>query len=212
MLRAGEILRERRLDKKLTLDDVSKATKIKVRFLEAIEKGRYSDLPSSSYAQGFVRNYAEYLGFSARQILPLFKREFDDEKEFRIVPKGFEREEDFPIRKFRFSRGVLFVLGIFLIVFLYILFQYRYAFINPPLTVNSPKENATVIAQEIDVAGQSDPNSTVSINGNAVVVDQNGNFKKSVEVFLGANTIKIRVVNRFGRETDLDRHINVQTQ
>ena len=64
MIKAGEKLQEARLSKGLTLEDVSKSTKIKISYLEFIENGEYEKLPSVSYAHGFVRNYAKFLGLS----------------------------------------------------------------------------------------------------------------------------------------------------
>src|SRR5438105_6899342 len=97
MLKVGEILHQKRDEKSLSLEQVSKATKIKPSFLESIEKGQYSKLPSVSYAQGFVKNYAKFLGISEVEIMPLFRREFDADKNFRVLPKGFERQREFPV-------------------------------------------------------------------------------------------------------------------
>src|SRR3989344_8168593 len=97
MLRAGERLQEIRLEKDLSLEEVSENTKIKKNFLEYIEKGEYNKLPSVSYATGFVRNYAKFLGLSEKEMLALFRREFDSEKAYRVLPKGFESKEDFQI-------------------------------------------------------------------------------------------------------------------
>ena len=80
MIRAGEKLREERLKKHLTLEEVSRATKIKESFLLAIEKGEYKKLPPATYAQGFVRNYAGFLGMPEQEILAIFRREYDEEE------------------------------------------------------------------------------------------------------------------------------------
>jgi hypothetical protein len=47
---------------------IERDTKIRTRFLEAIEDGRFSDLPGEIYARGFIRNYAAYLGLDADAI------------------------------------------------------------------------------------------------------------------------------------------------
>lgn len=212
MLKVPQILKERRLQKKLSLEDVSKSTKIKVRFLESIEKGDYNALPSSSYAQGFVRNYGEFLGFSAKQIMPLFRREFDAETVFKVLPGQLAKKDDILLARFRLGQTAFFAIAIFVLLIIYILFQYRFAFINPPLTVDSPKENESIVAQEISVSGKTDQNSTIFINNSAVPVDNNGSFKKSVDVFTGPTVIKIKAVSRFGKETEIDRHVDVKAQ
>ena len=83
MTTAGQKLKAARLEKSLTLEDVSKATKIKSSFLEYIENGEYQKLPSVSYAHGFVRNYASFLGLDEKELLAIFRREYKFEKRFR---------------------------------------------------------------------------------------------------------------------------------
>jgi cytoskeletal protein RodZ len=57
----GNELRQSRLDQGLSLDEVAKATHIKLRYLEALERGDLEALPSSAQARGFVRVYANFL-------------------------------------------------------------------------------------------------------------------------------------------------------
>lgn len=57
----GQRLREAREAKELTPDDVERATRIRARFIEAIERGDFSDM-TPVQAQGFLRNYARFLG------------------------------------------------------------------------------------------------------------------------------------------------------
>lgn len=57
-MRAGERLRVAREAKGMSLGDVAARTRIVQRFLQAVEEGRYADLPSSTYAVGFAKAYA----------------------------------------------------------------------------------------------------------------------------------------------------------
>lgn len=57
----GQRLREEREARDLTLDEVERATRIRVKFLEGLESGDYAGM-SPVMAQGFLRNYARYLG------------------------------------------------------------------------------------------------------------------------------------------------------
>lgn len=58
----GDILRSARLNKNLNVLDVSKATRIKPSYLEALEQGEYGLLPGPAYVTGFLKNYASFLG------------------------------------------------------------------------------------------------------------------------------------------------------
>lgn len=210
MVKAGQRLRSERLKRGLTLEEVSKATKIKVPFLLAIEKGEYEKLPSSTYAQGFVRNYAGFLGMPEREILAIFRREYDDEEVVKVLPEGFPKREDFLVKIFRLQQTAQLIIFIFIILLVYILFQYRYAIMNPPLKIDSPNENEAVFSQTIAVIGKTDPNASLFVNNDPVSLDNRGNFKKTITVFTGKTTIIIKVVNYFGKETIAERHIEVK--
>jgi cytoskeletal protein RodZ len=210
MTKAGEKLQTARLEKGLTLEDVAKNTKIKTEFLAFIEEGEYDKLPSVSYAQGFVRNYAKFLDLPEKEIMAIFRREFDEDKAYRVLPKGLGETENFPVSKFKLKQTAVLIIVIFLLFMGYILFQYRYAFLNPPLEITSPKNGALVSSSEVTVLGKTDSNATVYIEKNAVSVDQNGNFKKTISVFPGKTTIMVKVINKFSRETDKQIEINVK--
>ena len=111
MTKAGEKLQTTRLEKGLTLKDVAKGTKIKIDFLENIEEGQYDKLPSVSYAYGFVRNYAGFLDIPEKEIMPLFKREFDEEKAYRVLPRGFEKQRNFPFQGLELNKQWRFLLS-----------------------------------------------------------------------------------------------------
>lgn len=210
MLRAGQRLRSQRLRNGLTLEEVSKATKIKVSFLLAIEKGEYKKLPPATYAQGFVRNYAGFLGMSKQEILAIFRREYDEKKVVKVLPEGLIRREEFPLKRFRLQLATKLIIFVFIILLGYILFQYRYAIIDPPLTIDSPTEGAVVSSQTITVVGRTDSNASVFVNNDPASLDTNGNFKKVITVFTGKTTITVKVINYFGRETIAERHIEVK--
>ena len=75
---AGELLRERRQQLRLDLDAVAEALCIKPVYLAAIEQGRTEELPGPTYAIGFIRAYANYLGLDGARILDLYREEKAD--------------------------------------------------------------------------------------------------------------------------------------
>ncbi|MBI4084368.1 MAG: helix-turn-helix domain-containing protein [Candidatus Levybacteria bacterium] len=210
MIRIGQKLHEERARRGLSLDDVAKATRIKPSFLSAIERGEYHKLPSSAYAQGFVQNYAAFLGFPKRETLALFRREFAGEKDIRVLPEGFTETGSYPFRSIRTHQTFLLILGSILILAGYVLFQYRFILLNPPLSVSSPKGGEIAFAKEITVVGKTDPNATVYVNNDAVVVSRNGEFMKKITAFTGKTVIVVKAKNRLGRETTIERMIEVK--
>lgn len=210
MLKAGQRLKEERLKQGLTLEEVSQTTKIRKDFLDAIEKSEYDRLPASTFAQGFVRNYTQFLKLPEEEVLPIFRREFDEERIYKVLPQGMERT-DFPLSRIKKSQIILIPL-LFLVLVLYLLFQYKDAIVSPEVSVLSPKENQVVTSNLILVSGTTKPDNLVFINNFQVSVDENGKFRKSVSVFPGEAQITIKVVNRFNKTTEKKLHIKVATQ
>lgn len=56
-------------------------TKIRARYLAALERGDYRELPGAVYTKGFLRNYALYLGLDPDDVLLQWRRERGDPKE-----------------------------------------------------------------------------------------------------------------------------------
>ncbi|MGH6962314.1 MAG: RodZ domain-containing protein [Dongiaceae bacterium] len=74
-LGVGEILREARERHGQELQSVANQLRIRLVYLQAIEDGRFRDLPGSTYAVGFVRSYADYLGLDSADIVRRFREE-----------------------------------------------------------------------------------------------------------------------------------------
>ncbi|WP_018752405.1 helix-turn-helix domain-containing protein [Paenibacillus sanguinis] len=74
----GQQLREARLARGLSLDDVQEMTKIRKRYLEAIESGDYKVLPGSFYVRAFIKTYAETVGVDADELLAEHRQHVPD--------------------------------------------------------------------------------------------------------------------------------------
>jgi len=71
----GQWLRETREDKRLSLEQVEEATRIRRRFLQALEEGNYAALPTPVHVRGFLRNYAQYLDLDVAEVLSRYEDE-----------------------------------------------------------------------------------------------------------------------------------------
>nr|WP_225445468.1 helix-turn-helix domain-containing protein [Paenibacillus arenosi] len=79
------MLKKARLEKGLSLDDVQEATKIRRRYLEAIEEGDYKVLPGSFYVRAFVKTYAETVGLNPDEILQYYRNTMPVEEQEQPV-------------------------------------------------------------------------------------------------------------------------------
>ena len=65
----GQRLKTEREEQRLTLEKVFEATRIRIQYLQALEADDHSVMPSPVQARGYLRNYAEFLGFDVDQML-----------------------------------------------------------------------------------------------------------------------------------------------
>lgn len=81
----GQRLREAREARELTLEDAVQATRIRIKYLEALEAGDYSAM-TSVQAQGFLRNYARFLGLDIALLLAELESSGKGRKRRRPLP------------------------------------------------------------------------------------------------------------------------------
>jgi hypothetical protein len=70
----GQILSQAREARGLALDEVEMQTRIRVKYLQALESGDLSVLPSATHARGFLRNYAQFLNLDANALVNEFSQ------------------------------------------------------------------------------------------------------------------------------------------
>ncbi|EMY69969.1 helix-turn-helix domain-containing protein [Leptospira vanthielii] len=79
--RVGQIIREAREDKKLSVKDVAKETNIAAKYIIALETEDYSQFPAETFALGFLKNYASYLKLDTAMLLNLYRGEQIEESQ-----------------------------------------------------------------------------------------------------------------------------------
>lgn len=73
MTELGSRLKEARIAKDMSLDDLQAVTKIQKRYLVGIEEGNYSMMPGAFYVRAFIKQYAEAVGFEPDEIFEQYK-------------------------------------------------------------------------------------------------------------------------------------------
>ncbi|WP_068983094.1 MULTISPECIES: helix-turn-helix domain-containing protein [Lysinibacillus] len=84
MAELGTRLKEARLSKGYSLDDLQEITKIQKRYLVGIEEGNYSIMPGSFYVRAFIKQYADAVGLNAEEILETYKSELPGTKNDQV--------------------------------------------------------------------------------------------------------------------------------
>ena len=91
MFEIGSSLREARERRGLQLTDVQRETRIRVRYLQALEEERFDLLPGEAYVKGFLRSYADALGLESRLYLDEYSARFAQLDETDFVPRPSAR-------------------------------------------------------------------------------------------------------------------------
>ena len=193
-------------------------TKIRVRYLSALERGDYRDLPGAVYTKGFLRNYAIYLGLDPEDVLRQWRRERGEQTapEAVIVPP---RPLEEPARPLHFSPSVvvaaLLTAGVILF-FVYLGSQLLRYSKPPELSVTKPA-TAVLSVEEDDTTyrleGISAPGAvvTVSAPGRPELSDTalpNGEWTIQVDLRRGQNRFTITARdNDTGKMTETPREV-----
>ncbi|MCB4757120.1 MAG: helix-turn-helix domain-containing protein [Elusimicrobia bacterium] len=92
MKEIGQKLAERRNMRRLSPDAVSRAIKIRITYLEAMEKGEWDRLPGEVYVRGFLVRYAQYLNLDGVHLMAPYFKILSEKKNKEITPdfKGDE--------------------------------------------------------------------------------------------------------------------------
>ena len=90
----GQELRGARISRGEDLATVSRVLKIRKEHLEAMEDDNLSALPGRTYAVGFIRAYADYLGIDAAEAVERFKTEIAGRDEISPTAGFTEQEEE----------------------------------------------------------------------------------------------------------------------
>jgi Helix-turn-helix domain len=87
----GQTLREARTERGVDLSEVERVTKIRVKFLEAMEEDRWEALPAPAYARGFLEIYARYLGLDREALLEEYGRTVERDRHQPIPESVIKR-------------------------------------------------------------------------------------------------------------------------
>jgi cytoskeleton protein RodZ len=94
MEQIGARLREARMRGKIDINQVESDTKIRAKYLRAMENEEWSLLPGEIYAKTFLRTYADYLGLDSREVLDDYRRQYERPTDHDLRPLTSGRERD----------------------------------------------------------------------------------------------------------------------
>jgi cytoskeleton protein RodZ len=82
----GSTLREARMRARIDITEVEQATKIRAKYLRAIENEEWNLLPWATFIKSFLREYADYLGLDSRTLVEEYKLRYEGPSEHELAP------------------------------------------------------------------------------------------------------------------------------
>ena len=209
----AEQLRSARQAKKLKLWIISKKLNISEKYLTALEKGEYKELPLGVYGKNFLREYALFLGLSYKKLAQ------DYETEINLLepkaPKDLFAKQIVKARYLLAMPKIFKNILIFLIIsvcFIYLGYRVN-KIISPPLLAISQPAAVLITSQTaLEVAGRTETEAKLIINGQTVLTNKNGYFSQTISLKNGLNTITITATKKYGRGQTVVRQVLVKEQ
>ncbi len=213
----GDLLREKRKQKKLDIKDVATNTKIRTEYLIALESGNYEKFASDVYAKGFLKKYAKFLGINPERAAAMFRRERKPKNKNIVQNTEYIRNRiGAPKLDLNWSKLVSFLIVIVILGFaLYIFSRISDVIKEPELKISEPIEaNAGDIKtfstekEEISIRGNLELGSRLKFNDADVNVNNYQQFEiADIPLKLGENNFNLVAANQFGQLSKISINI-----
>jgi cytoskeletal protein RodZ len=208
---AGPSLPERLLAarerKGVDLYRAERDTKIRSRYLAALEHGEYTELPGAVYTKGFLRNYALYLGLDPEDVIRQWKRERGDSQVAAEPVLAVPMPLAAPRQGLTFSPVIVVaaLLTVLIGVFAVYIGIQLVRFAKPPtLALTNPAQAVVDVAEDTTtfvLRGTTIPGATVTITAAGreqpyrVTADEDGKWTSEVELRRGQNQFDIAALD-----------------
>ena len=208
--RLGAKLKEAREVFGIDLATASHAVRVPEKYLAALEKNRFADLPKAKiYRLSYVREYAKFLHLDENQMTDQFLKENGLKGVGVIHPKKFVRNA--PLFSFSILARNLLIASFILLFAGYFVFQVKRVLEPPKLSVYNPAEGITITAQSVNIQGATEKECQLAVNGQEIMLDEKGNFNLTLDLAEGLNTITITATKKHGKVSTITRHIVVKS-
>lgn len=201
MLSVGTIFSRERQRRGFTLKQVEKHTRIREKFLEAIETNDWSLFSSKIYITGLIKNYSKFLDLDEEKMAAYFRRDYERREEVKFK----KRVES---KYFKSETRKLIIVGISIVVLIfagYFAYQLKNYFAPPTIKILAPLNTEVRNTDRISIRGKTEPDANIMIFEERVYQDKNGDFVYDFPLKKGSNKIIIDVTGANGKKTSLQK-------
>lgn len=198
MKSVSDVLKKRREELGLSVEEISHKIKIHTKYLNALEDNDSQVFDSKVIARGFLLKYCKYLGLNDQKILAFWRRDFDLQVQKKPNKIKF-------IDKLYFSPRFFLVLGFALVIVFIIgfsFFQYYQLKRPPKLYINEPADGLNIKSDSVILRGLVSKNSELFLNNKKINVTNEGEFTEKLYLTKGFNKLLVKAVSPYGIEVD----------
>ncbi len=198
----SEYLSEVRTNKGLSIEEAAEKTGVALKFLVAIEAGRYQQLPPDVYVIGFLKQIANAYKVDCEQLIVQYKKERGIvEQAVNPSPRPQSSVRAYVSTLTVTPKLVSLVAAVLLVVgtVSYLGWQVTSISRAPSLVINSPTNNDKVMGAVVTVSGKTDPGTSLHINNQNVMVAADGAFQTTVSLIAGQTELRVEAKNKFDR-------------
>jgi DNA-binding XRE family transcriptional regulator len=209
MRTVGEVLRQERQKQDKDIADLAQKIKVREEYLKALEKDDYQSIPGGApIITGVLSVYSQSLGLDTIKMSAIFRRDYQGNPT-SVLPKELQEKNNIwtPAHTIVAAGIILAILAGF--------FYYSRSFLldgAPVLRLSSPKEGEVVVGQEIVVQGRVRRGDVVAVNGEKILLEENGSFETTVDCQQGENLLLIEAANPKGEQEQLTRRFVCQEE
>jgi cytoskeletal protein RodZ len=209
----SDLLKKRRIELSKSLKEAESATKIRKKYLQWIENGDYEHLTDDVYALGYIKSYADYLGFETSPIVNMYKKERLSYKQNKESGGYIKTDNQMSLRPLGGQNFVLssktlvllFSIMLFVLIAGYLSWQVIIIAAPPEISLNSNQER--VSTDFVIISGQTDGESDVYIDDSPISTNADGSFSERVSLVSGSNVITVSAKNQLGKTTTVTRTV-----
>ncbi len=208
-MRLGEKFKKTREEKNFDKKTFLHLTQIPEKYLLAIEEGTYDLLPKAkAHRLAYIRSIAKVLEMPVAECIVQFEKEAGLNNADLAHPLRNIRL--FPFASISIFLRNLTVGGLVVLFAGYLVWQVKGVLQPPYLAVFTPAEGNVVSTPRTNIQGETEKESRLTVNGQDIMVNEQGKFSTEIDLGGGVNTIQISATKKHGKTTTIVRHVVVR--
>lgn len=194
----GQILKSERQRLGFSVSDIERQTRIRKKYLEALEKSEWLVFPSKTYILGVLKSYGSMLNLDEEKLIAFFRREYEKNDNPKFA-RRVQASHLTPASKIYMRVGIVVSI---LILIVYFLIQLINLFTPPKVEIISPKQDhLPPRTQKFNLIGKTEKDAIVEINGERYLLNDKNQFVVKIPIPQKKAKVNITITGANGKKT-----------